>query len=134
MQINTTERLHVASHELILTRTVWSLDQSPTMSTSQLPGARQYSGPETHSHEASSPPFSPISLITKDLSIPLLTSPKTFVLKLTSHAHNPSLQPPPDLKYDLRFLPSLDRQTRKAGDSRSKGLREWLMRVRDQNY
>jgi hypothetical protein len=83
-----------------------------------------------------SPP-TPINQHTIDHATPLtttMTPSPTILLTIFSHAHTPPLHPPPDLKFDLRPYPSPDRQARKAGDGRSKALREWLVRVRDGIY
>jgi hypothetical protein len=83
-------------------------------------------------------PLTPINqLDTTDHATPLtttMTPSPTILLTIFSHAHTPPLHPPPDLKYDLRPYPSPDRQARKAGDGRSKALRDWLVRVRDGIY
>ena len=49
------------------------------------------------------------------------------VLILYSHGRTPPLNPPPDLKYDLRSIPNPPKNARDAHDGRSKRLREHLL-------
>lgn len=48
-------------------------------------------------------------------------------LILYSHGRTPPLNPPPDLKYDLRSIPNPPKNARDAHDGRSKRLREHLL-------
>lgn len=49
------------------------------------------------------------------------------ILILYSHGRTPPLNPPPDLKYDLRSIPNPPKNARDAHDGRSKRLREHLL-------
>lgn len=49
------------------------------------------------------------------------------ILIIYSHGRNPPLQPPPDLKYDLRNIPNPPKALRTTSDGRSKRLREHLL-------
>ncbi|OCL06263.1 hypothetical protein AOQ84DRAFT_277665, partial [Glonium stellatum] len=49
-------------------------------------------------------------------------------LILYSHGRTPPLNPPPDLRYDLRSIPNPPKSARDAHDGRSKRLREHLLR------
>ncbi|KAF2265663.1 hypothetical protein CC78DRAFT_532329 [Lojkania enalia] len=49
------------------------------------------------------------------------------ILVLYSHGRNPPLNPPPDLKYDLRSIPNPPKAVRDVSDGRSKRLREHLL-------
>jgi hypothetical protein len=80
------------------------------------------SGSNDEGYSSSSPPATPI---TQPMYLQL--SP-TILISITSHTHAPPLQPTPDLKYDLRELPSPDNYTRSKYDGKSKQLREWLSR------
>ncbi|KAF1996131.1 hypothetical protein P154DRAFT_580224 [Amniculicola lignicola CBS 123094] len=54
-------------------------------------------------------------------------SPRQPLLVLYSHGRNPPLNPPPDLKYDLRNIPNPPKALRDVSDGRSKRLREHLL-------
>lgn len=56
-----------------------------------------------------------------------LTSTTRPILILYSHGRTPPLNPPPDLKYDLRSIPNPPKNARDAHDGRSKRLREHLL-------
>lgn len=53
--------------------------------------------------------------------------PPQHLLILYSHARTPPLNPPPDLKYDLRNIPNPPKALRAVSDGRSKRLREHLL-------
>ena len=56
-----------------------------------------------------------------------LASTTRPTLILYSHGRTPPLNPPPDLKYDLRSIPNPPKNARDAHDGRSKRLREHLL-------
>jgi hypothetical protein len=80
------------------------------------------SGSNDEGYSSSSPPATPITQ-----PIYLQVDP-TVLISITSHTYAPPLQPTPELKYDLRALPSPDNYMRSKYDGRSKRLREWLSR------
>jgi len=82
--------------------------------------ANSNNGSNDEGYSSSSPPATPITQ-----PVYLTLSP-TLLISITSHTYAPPLQPTPDLKYDLRELPSPDNYTRAKYDGRSKHLREWL--------
>jgi hypothetical protein len=47
-------------------------------------------------------------------------------LILISHSHSPPLNPPPDLKFDVRSLPNPPKNVRDAYNGTSKRLQEWM--------
>ncbi|KAF2015931.1 hypothetical protein BU24DRAFT_450561 [Aaosphaeria arxii CBS 175.79] len=53
--------------------------------------------------------------------------PPKPLLILYSHGRQPPLDPPPDLKYDLRSIPNPPKALRDVSDGRSKRLREHLL-------
>ncbi|KAF2683510.1 hypothetical protein K458DRAFT_419109 [Lentithecium fluviatile CBS 122367] len=56
-----------------------------------------------------------------------MSRPPQPVLIIYSHGRNPPLQPPPDLKYDLRNIPNPPKALRDVSDGCSKRLREHLL-------
>ncbi|KAF2178556.1 hypothetical protein K469DRAFT_329786 [Zopfia rhizophila CBS 207.26] len=56
-----------------------------------------------------------------------MTSSPRPILILCSHGRSPPLNPPPDLKYDLRNVPNPPKVLRDISDGRSKRLREHLL-------
>ncbi|EME81995.1 uncharacterized protein MYCFIDRAFT_77692 [Pseudocercospora fijiensis CIRAD86] len=46
---------------------------------------------------------------------------------IVSHARNPPLNPPGDLRYDLRSIPNPPKHIRDAYNGTSKRLREWML-------
>ncbi|KAF7972443.1 hypothetical protein HWV62_18024 [Athelia sp. TMB] len=95
---------------------------APAPAAEEVPSIAGLNLSGSESDDDLSPPATPI------MQPSALHAEPTVLLTLTSFALAIPLQPTPDLKYDLRTLPSSEKHVRSKYDGRTKKFREWLSR------
>ena len=82
-------------------------------------------------NKMASPASASSSLLEEEPTLPvcahdLLPELELLTLVLISHGHSPPLNPPPRLRFDVRFLPNPPKHIRDAHNGTSKRLQEWM--------
>jgi len=98
---------------------------APAPASQEIPSVAGLNLSGSESDDDLSPPATPIQQPSA------LHAEPTILLTITSFALSIPLQPTPDLKYDLRSLPSSEKHVRSKYDGRTKKFREWLSREED---